>query len=369
MLKFAHNIIKRFRPADTSLKDFVIRLDLKYLFLIVPVFVIMLLNESDLRAQDIHFSQFYAAPLMTNPANTGMSGEDMRIAINYRNQWAKVGTPYETFSASLDRKLAILNQSFGIGGVILHDQSSSFNLSANEFLLSLSYSRIINNHQFTIGLQPGFVSKAFNLEGLTFGSQFDPTGQFFNGSLPSLESGLSGQINYLDINAGIFWRTLIRYIMPSAGISVSHVNLPMEKFSTSSSGTRLAAKLTFNGEVIIPVNSRIDLTPLMLYSYTPGTNEFMAGTIGGYSINSFNIPVKKIYALTMIRLNPMRDVDAVIFGGGAKFLKFNLGISYDFNISPLRTVTNFNGGFEISLIYTGSRRAQENPNIPCYIIN
>jgi hypothetical protein len=107
----------------------------------------------------------------------------------------------------------------------------------------------------------------------------------------------------------------------------------------------------------------------MLYSYTPGTNEFMAGTIGGYSINSFNIPVKKIYALTMIRLNPMRDVDAVIFGGGAKFLKFNLGISYDFNISPLRTVTNFNGGFEISLIYTGSRRAQENPNIPCYIIN
>jgi type IX secretion system PorP/SprF family membrane protein len=369
MLNFAQNITKLFKPTGACLEDVGIRFYLKYLCLIVPVLVVMLSSVTDLQAQDIHFSQFYSAPLITNPANTGMSGEDMRIAVNYRNQWAKVGSPYETLSASLDRKLAILNHTFGIGGAILHDQSSSFNLSANEFLMSMSYSRIINNHQFTIGLQPGFVSKAFNLEGLTFGSQFDPTGQFFNGSLPSLENGLSGQINYLDINVGIFWRTLIRYIMPSAGISVSHVNFPVEKFSTSSSGTRLSAKLTFNGEVVIPVNSRIDLTPLMLYSYTPGTNEFIAGTIGGYAINSFSIPVKKIYALTMVRLNPMRDIDAVIFGGGAKFLNFNLGISYDFNISPLRTVTNFNGGFEISLIYTGNRRARENPNIPCYIIN
>jgi type IX secretion system PorP/SprF family membrane protein len=337
--------------------------------MVLPVFVVMLLNEKDLQSQEIHFSQFYSAPLITNPANAGMSGEDMRIAINYRNQWAKVSAPYKTFSASLDRKLAILNHSFGIGGVILHDQSSSFNLSANEFLLSFSYSRIVNNHQFSIGLQPGFVSKSFNLEDITFGSQFDPTGLFFNGSLPSLESGLAGQINYLDVNVGIFWRTLIRYIMPSAGISVSHVNLPVEKFSTSSSGTHLPAKLTFNGEVIIPLNSRIDLTPLLLYSYTPGTNEFLAGTIGGYSINSFTIPVKEVYAMTMIRLNPMRNIDAVIFGGGAKFLKFNLGLSYDFNISPLRSVTNFNGGFEISITYTGSKRAQENPNLPCYIIN
>lgn len=369
MLNLARHIIKRFKLTCDFLKVVVNVLYLKYLFLIVPVFVVMLLIETNIQAQDIHFSQFYSAPLITNPANTGMSGENMRIALNYRNQWAKVGSPYETFSASLDRKLAILNRSLGIGGVILHDQSSSFNLSANKLLFSISYSKIINNHQFTIGVQPCFVSKAFNLEGLTFGSQFDPTGQFFNGSLPSLENGLSGQINYFDLNAGIFWRTLIRNIMPSAGISVCHVNFPVEKFSTASSGTRLSEKLTFNGEVVIPVNSRIDLTPLMLYSYTPGTNEFIAGTIGGYSINSFSIPVKKVYALTMVRLNPIRDIDAVIFGGGVRFLNFNLGISYDINISPLRTVTNFNGGFEISLIYTGSRRAQENPDIPCYIIN
>jgi type IX secretion system PorP/SprF family membrane protein len=345
------------------------RPEFKLSLLTLMVFVLLFIQGISLEAQDSHFSQFFAAPLKTNPANTGMSVEDIRIANIYRNQWAKIGAPYETFSTSLDTRLIISNQSFGIGGLILHDQSSLFNLASNEFLLSLSYSKIINNQQFTIGLQSGFVFRSFNLEGMTFGSQFDQLNEMFNTSLPNLESGLNNELHYFDLNAGIFWRTRIRYTIPSAGISVSHVNMPVEKFSTSSSGTRLPVKLTFNGEVIVPVNSRINLTPVMLYSYTPGAHEFLLGGIGDYSLDRFNIPVKKIYAITMLRLNPPRDVDAFILGGGAEFLKFNLGITYDINISPLSTITNFNGAFEISLIYKGRRRAQKNTNQPCYIIN
>lgn len=332
-------------------------------------FCVLLFQGTNLQSQDFHFSQFYAAPLLTNPANTGMSGEDTRIAVNYRNQWAKVGVPFETFSASLDKKLVIAGQIFGIGGVVLHDQSSSFNLAANDILLSLSYSKIFNNQQFTFGLQSGFVSKSYDLKGLIFGSQFDHSIELFNESLPNLENGLNDKVNYLDINAGIFWRTLIRYIMPSAGISVSHLNMPVEKFSTSSSGIRLPVRVTFNSEIIVPVNNRTSLTPCMLYSYTPGAYEFLVGGIGNYDIDRFNIPVKEVYAVALLRSNPIRDIDAFILGGGAKFLKFNLGITYDFNISPLRTVTNFNGAFEISLIYTGGKHAQENANQPCYIIN
>jgi type IX secretion system PorP/SprF family membrane protein len=346
-----------------------IRSDFKRLCLIILLFCVLFFQDFHIQAQDFHFSQFYAASLLTNPANTGMSGEDTRIAMNYRNQWAKVGVPFETVSASLDKKLIMSGQIFGIGGVVLHDQSSSFNLAANEFLLSLSYSKIINNQQFTIGFQSGFVSKSYNLEGVTFGSQFDLSSQLFNTALPSLENGLNDKVNYLDINAGIFWRTLIRYVMPSAGISVSHVNMPVEKFSTSSSGVQLPVRLTFNGELLVPINSRTNLIPCMLYSYTPGAYELLLGGVGNHDIDRFNIPVKKVYAVALFRSNPIRDIDAIIIGGGANFLKFNLGITYDFNISPLRTVTNFNGAFEISLIYTGGKHAQENANQPCYIIN
>jgi type IX secretion system PorP/SprF family membrane protein len=337
--------------------------------LIILVFIGLIFQKMDLQAQGVHFSQFYAAPLLTNPANTGMSGKDLRFANIYRNQWSKIGDPFETISTSLDKKVIISNQSFGVGGLILHDQSSSFNLSANEFLFSLSYSKIINNQQFTVGLQPGYVYKSYNLRGLTFGSQFDLSGQIFNSSLPSLETGLNQELHYFDLNVGIFWRTLIKHVMPSAGISVSHVNMPVEAFSTSSAGIKLPMKVNFNGEVIVPVNSRIDLVPSMLYSYTPGAHEFLMGSIGEYAINNFSLPVKKLYALTMFRLNPLCNIDAWILGGGAEFMEFNLGITYDFNISPLSTITNFTGAFEISLIYTGGKHTQKNANLPCYIIN
>src|SRR5678815_5007499 len=51
--------------------------------------------------QDLHFSQFYNSPLITNPANTGFIPDgDFRLGINYRNQWASVTAfPYKTMSA------------------------------------------------------------------------------------------------------------------------------------------------------------------------------------------------------------------------------------------------------------------------------
>ena len=338
-------------------------------FIIIMIILVSSFSIINLKAQDIHFSQFYTAPLLTNPANTGMSGENIRIANNYRNQWAKIGVPFETFSTSLDRKLIILNQAFGVGGLVIHDQSSSYNLSANEFFLSLSYSRIFNNQQITIGLQPGIVYKSYNLKDLTFGTQFDQLSELFNANLPTFEIGLDDRLHYFDLNFGIFWRTLMEKTIPSAGISISHLNMPLEKFSTSSSGTRLPLRVTLNSEVIVPFSSKIDLIPCMLYSYTPGATEFLLGSTGNYSLEKSNSLLKELYAVAMIRINPVRNIDALIFGGGVKFINFDLGFTYDFNISPLRKATNFNGAFEISLIYTGGRHARESTYQPCYILN
>jgi hypothetical protein len=128
-------------------------------------------------------------------------------------------------------------------------------------------------------------------------------------------------------------------------------------------------KLNFSSEVLIPVNARIDLKPDILYSYTPGANEFLLGSAGDYSILQSNLPVTKLYAVMMLRLNPVRDIDAYILGGGAELKQFNIGLTYDFNISPLHKVTNFNGAFEVSLIYTGKSHTSNITSLPCYIIN
>ncbi len=131
------------------------------------------------------------------------------------------------------------------------------------------------------------------LEGMTFGSQFNSVSEFFDATLPTLEDGLTDRINYFDLNAGLFWRTMIRRLMPSAGVSVSHLNMPVQKFSTSSTGTRLHMKLNVNGGVMVPVSDRIALNPSLIYSYTPGTNEFLLGSTVDYSLSKSISSVQK----------------------------------------------------------------------------
>ena len=50
-----------------------------------------------LQAQDVHFSQFYAAPLLVNPAQTGNFSGTARVGANYRDQWGSITVPYRTF--------------------------------------------------------------------------------------------------------------------------------------------------------------------------------------------------------------------------------------------------------------------------------
>jgi len=69
----------------------------------IIIIVWLMANGLQLTAfsQDLHFSQFFNSPLLTNPANTGFIPEgDYRLGVNYRNQWASISAfPYKTMSA------------------------------------------------------------------------------------------------------------------------------------------------------------------------------------------------------------------------------------------------------------------------------
>ena len=43
-------------------------------------------------AEDIHFSQYWTAPQLLNPANTGKFNGVFRATFNYRNQWFTIPT-------------------------------------------------------------------------------------------------------------------------------------------------------------------------------------------------------------------------------------------------------------------------------------
>ncbi|MEA3446080.1 MAG: type IX secretion system membrane protein PorP/SprF, partial [Bacteroidota bacterium] len=83
-------------------------------FFILIFFLLSGLNSN--WAQDIHFSQFMSAPLMTNPANTGNFNGNYRLVNNFRSQWVSFADPgYNTVSLSFDQQLFSAKKNLSIG--------------------------------------------------------------------------------------------------------------------------------------------------------------------------------------------------------------------------------------------------------------
>lgn len=317
--------------------------------------------------QDVHFTQIHAAPLLINPANTGVSEVDFRLVNNYRNQWRQIEAPYNTYSISADRRIFSGPRALGIGASLVHDLSSGSYLVTDKFHISVSYSLFRGNHQFVLGLQPGLVFRRFNQDEVTFGSQFSTVDNRFNAGLPSYESLLTDRLFYFDGNAGFLWRAVMEDYRMTAGIAVFHLNRPAESFMKNNEEDHLPVRYHMHAGMLIPLTERISLHPMVLYSATSGAREFIGGSLLGFSFPAAG-PVKSIYALASLRVNPVRNMDAVMIGTGISLLNFDVFLSYDINISTFRKATNFYGAFEVSLVYRNlSTRLKESIE-PCYML-
>ena len=77
--------------------------------------------------QDPFFSQFYNSPLTLNPALTGVSWGNIRLAANYRNYLTTL-TPITSYSVSADASLLENNPNgdfAGVGMVLLNDNAGA----------------------------------------------------------------------------------------------------------------------------------------------------------------------------------------------------------------------------------------------------
>ncbi len=319
-------------------------------------------------AQDIHFSQLHAVPLSINPSTAGVSESDIRLTNDYRNQWYKVDYPFHTLYLAIDGKAKLFNRPWGLGAMLIHDQSSSLYFTAEKFYATISHSLFYRNHQFVIGMQPGIVLKHYNSGNITFGNQFDSNAENFNPNLPSNENLLNDRINYFDLNLGLIWRARIKNSFTTAGLSFHHVNQPVESFFQDNDSTRLPVKYSVHGDVRLPVGKKFELSPMVLYSNMNGANEFLGGLMTSYYPMEPNLMVKKIYALTSFRINPVKNIDAIILGGGVRAGSLDLCISYDITVSSLRKASNYQGAFEISLMLNINNKEPKGSSEPCIML-
>ncbi|MBL7775242.1 MAG: PorP/SprF family type IX secretion system membrane protein, partial [Saprospiraceae bacterium] len=117
---------------------------------VFTLFLAILITATNLRAQDIHFSQFYMSPLNLNPAMTGVMNCNHRIVANYRNQWASVlkQNAYNTYSASYDQKIAVGRYDyFGLGGTFWGDKAGESEFATLQARLSGSYAKKMGGYR------------------------------------------------------------------------------------------------------------------------------------------------------------------------------------------------------------------------------
>ncbi len=318
------------------------------------------------QAQDIHFSQFYMAPLNQNPAFTGAL-YDIEAIVNYKNQWESLSFPYKTFAASFDMRIKqtkFKNGFLAAGINFYRDEAGDGNMGTTEADLNLAYHLHLNKlNTLGGGLQGGFDQRSVNFSALQWGNQFD--GKNYNSSLPNLEPAYITPIIYPELGGGVLWTydnsnssskvTQNDVLKWNIGASAFHIQEPGNSFY-SIDNEKLDTRFVIHGDGLISIpNTDFGINPLFLY-YKQGTiSEIDIGAMVRYSLADYNSKYtgfgKGETAISAGLL--VRTGDAFIVLMLLNYANYAIGFSYDSNYSLLTTATNGRGGLEVAIRYAG----------------
>ncbi len=310
--------------------------------------LILSLVSFKLKAQDIHYSQFYASPLTLNPALTGVIDGQYRIGGMYRNQWASISTPYVTPSISFDwngiAPKYIKKGVLSAGILVLNDESGDGSLNNLTIALSEAYRFYVGKgakNNISIGLQESYSKESFNPSALTFESEFN--GTTFSGLPPTFAET---SFSYFNFNMGALYTSKISKTVDFyGGVAWFNVFQPTQSFEGGSNS--LPSRYLIHAGFRIALNNQVSLLPAALYMTQDAAQETDLGLSLSYLFKG-GLSDATLYVGGYVRLN-----DAIIPVVGMEYKNVKVGVSYDINTSSLTQATNDKGGFEISLTYIG----------------
>lgn len=302
-------------------------------------------------AQDIHFSQFFEAPLWRNPSLAGIFTGDIRVQAVYRDQWNSVTNAYRTGSINAEYKIPVgkSNDFITTGMQILYDKAGTIGWTSTHVLPVLNYHKSIskeNNRYLSLGFMGGWVQRRFDPSKATTNSQYGGGGVGENFS--------NTQYNYLDGSVGISYNSNLNdnpennYFI---GAAYHHFNRPNNSFYRNNN-IELHPKLVFSGGLRFSVSENAYVTVQADRTLQGGFSETVAGAMGGLKLgDDMDNPAYTIHAGAFLRWN-----DAIIPALKIDYNPFSVAVSYDVNISKLKPSSYGRGGFELSVSYRAFRK-------------
>jgi type IX secretion system PorP/SprF family membrane protein len=323
--------------------------------LIFCVFLLTIFLVSDSAAQDIHFSQFFETPLLRNPSLAGIFDGDIRIQGVYRDQWGSVTVPYKTGSFNLEYKKPIgQGDDFITTGLqLVYDKAGSTNFTTTNLLPALNYHKSLGSDKSTylsLGFMGGLVQRRIDRSRMTTNSQYDGNG--YNPGLADGEVFVNDNFSYLDGSVGMSFNSALSPDRPQdnyyLGVAFHHFNRPKNSFYNRPD-IELSPKWVYSAGVRFGVSETSYLTLQADHTIQGPSIETIGGAMYSIKIGeNFDHPDYTVHAGAYLRLQ-----DAFIPVVKLDYNPFSVALSYDVNVSPLKTVSQGHGGFELSVAYVG----------------
>ena len=315
------------------------------LLLVIPVI--------SLRAQDIHFSQFFNAPYAQSPANIGQFDGQYRLGAIYRQQWRSVTVPYSTFGMGGDAAGMAGIEGLGLGAWIYNDRAGTSRLNTFHADLGASWAFALNaerTRQLVIGTQLGYTHVSIDYSKLRFDAQYN--GFSYDPSLGTGEQFPRTAHGRMDLHAGLGYRYAPEKRRNlTAGLAFFNLTTPdVSLFEAEPSPLDLRSVVHVGGQ--LPVSDRVDLLPMVQWQAQGKFRELDLGAVARYILLDRWGLLRTVQGGLF-----MRAKDAGYLYAGLEHDDWTFGISYDVNLSRLEPASRNRGGFEFTAIRVFRQRA------------
>lgn len=280
----------------------------------------------DVQAQDPEFTQFYAAPIYTNPAlaGTGTCGGGGRVVLNYRNQWPSLPGTFVTSSASYDQHFDKIGG--GISLLLLDDRAGEGLLSSKTASVGYAYQLEVNRRvAIRFGIEGQYGQRSIDWEKLRFEDQIDPSQGFVR---ETAEQYNGDPVNYANFNTGMVVYTERFY----GGVAVHNLIEPVQSFFGNPDAI-IPRRYTAHSGVVIPLdgrkNPKTTISPNVLFMLQ---NKFTQMNIGFY-YNKGPLVTGLWFRQTF---GEYKNSDALMALVGFRKDKFKFGYSFDITVSDAR---------------------------------
>jgi len=292
-------------------------------------------------AQDIHFSQFYSAPMYMNPGFAGNTVQ-ARGVLNYRNQWTAMPGKFVSYAASFDYNIEELNS--GVALSVQQDRAGSAGLRYSNIQAHYSYTlRVSRKLAVKPGVSFGYTFRDINRSELIFGDQI-----IYDNDVSASQSQFTFEpVRYPDFAAG----TIVYMKKWWTGVAFHHINRPNQSLVNLES--RLPMRFSLHGgyNLILKQNvKKKEVSSLTFVGHYKAQGKWDQLDLGVYF--KYKIVTGGVYYRGLPLKNNgynQPNHDAVTFLLGFEYKDIAFAYSYDLTASKL--ITNSGGAHEISLIY------------------